>query len=79
MVKKRDRVQADAESFIAGGKDSTVSPALNQKAPRDFKKVNLGMNEYEYDLFTRAAERSGHSLLGFLRQSAKIEAKKVLD
>jgi hypothetical protein len=80
MVKKRDRPKSpgEIESFIAGGDESQVSTdkPLDELAPRSFKAVKFGMNEFEYNLFKAAAQKSGRSLLNFLRYSALKEANK---
>lgn len=82
MVKPRNRETEGGaiEKFIQGGEtantdDNNGPPDAN--APRNFKSVKFGMNEYEHQLFTAAARSSGRSLLNFLRHSATEAAKKL--
>ena len=63
------------DKFISGA-DKTEE--LDPKAKRDFKAINITLNEYEYDLITKAATESAINTLGFIRSTLIKTSKEVL-
>lgn len=79
MVKRRvpetsmseeDRIEA-----FANQADGAESKTLDPNAPRNFKKINVPFNEYEFELLETAAEKTGRSKLNFIRWAILNAAK----
>jgi uncharacterized protein YpuA (DUF1002 family) len=88
MVKRREKafsvVAADQEERIAAfaaGADREKIEKLDTEAPRNYKKINVPFNEYEFNQLERAALKMGRSKLDYIRRSmleqAKRDAKKA--
>jgi len=77
LAKKRKK--PDLNDFIeSAGVDGNQEKKLDPKAKRDFKGLRYSMNEYEYDLLSRAAENADLSLTAYLRTSWMKRAKEEL-
>ena len=50
--------------------------AVDPNAPRDYKKINVPFNEYEYHRLEKAADKSGRSKLNFIRRAILKAAKE---
>jgi hypothetical protein len=77
---ERKRTAEEIEAFIGGADTSlgkVVQPIkqLDPGAKHDFKSIRVGLNEYEYDLLTRAANQKGLTKVGFIRLAALEMAK----
>ena len=74
--KKRDLTK---ELFIDQASLDGNQNELNPKAKRDFKSIRLALNEYEYNLLTKASQQEHLSLVSYIRTSwmnrAKLEIK----
>jgi hypothetical protein len=65
------------EAFIEKASVDGNSTNLNPKAKRDFKAIRLALNEYEYDLLTKASLDANLSLVAYIRTSWMNRAKKT--
>jgi len=73
MIKKREIAKPsspDIDAFINGSNEKT-NQKLNSKAPRKFKTHTIPMNEYEYELLTKLAEKYGQTHNGIIRFALK--------
>ena len=77
MVKKRQAKKATQDSFIKAAATQTAHPA-DPRAPNDYKKISLSMNQYTYDLLTEAAEIEQRSLVQTMRFAIQKYAKDVI-
>jgi hypothetical protein len=66
-----DRIEAFANQ-ADGGEVKKADP----NAPRDYKKINVPFNEYEYAILEEASDRTGRSKLNFLRWAMLKAAKE---
>lgn len=57
------------EDFINAASKTTVE--LNPRAARNYKSHTIAMNEYEYNLLQRLAEKYGQSHSGIIRYALK--------
>lgn len=62
------------EAFAAGAE---AAPALDPTAPRNFKAVKVGFNEYEYQMLEAASRQSGRSKLNFIRHAMLKMAEEM--
>jgi len=72
----------EVEAFAAGAEttmqvEQTTDPAVDPTAPRNFKALKLGLNEYEYQILEDASRRAGRSKLNFIRHAMLTMAKEV--
>jgi len=66
------------EAFAAGADPVTPSaPELDPTAPRNFKALKLGLNEYEYQILEDASYKVGRSKLNFIRHAILTMAKQM--
>ena len=72
MIKKREitKTAPDIEAFINGANEQTT-PKLDPKASRKFKTHTIPMNEYEYQLLAKLAEKYGQTHNGIIRFALK--------
>ena len=63
------------EAFAAGAEAEPTTPTLDPTAPRNFKAVKVGFNEYEYQILEAASRKSGRSKLNFIRQAVLMMAE----
>ena len=79
MVKRRSpetpTTDADRIEAFANQADGGEAMKADPNAPRDYKKINVPFNEYEYEILEEASERTGRSKSNFLRW-AMIKAAK---
>lgn len=68
--------QADSPGQQPAIKEEKVE--LDPNAPRDYKGIKVGFNEYEFKLLDDAANSAGRSKLNFIRQAIKTAAEKEL-
>ena len=77
MIKRRTNEKTVDESDFINGADidklekSTKENINDPKAPRKFKSHTLPLNEYEYDLLVRMADKYGQTHSGILRYALK--------
>lgn len=57
------------EAFASGAETAPAKPTLDPTAPRNFKAVKVGFNEYEYQALEAASRKSGRSKLNFIRHA----------
>jgi len=55
---------------------SQAKKAVNDK--RSFKAVNVGMNQYEWEILESACKETGQTKKGFIRMAMLEKAKSVL-
>lgn len=79
MVKPRERKVQTEKSIdaFAAGADKPVG-SLDKKAPRNYKSLTVGMNEYEYNQLKLACEAADRGVLDFVRQALKTAVSKEL-
>ena len=66
------------EAFAAGAESvQQVEQTVDPTAPRNFKALKLGLNEYEYQILENASRSAGRSKLNFIRHAMLTMAKKV--
>ena len=66
------------EAFAAGAESETpVIQSVDPTAPRNFKALKLGLNEYEYQILEEASRKAGRSKLNFIRHAMLTMAKEV--
>lgn len=73
MIKKREISKSsspDMDAFIQGANEQHI-PKLEPKAPRKFKTHTIPMNEYEYQLLVKLAEKYGQTHNGIIRFALK--------
>ena len=73
MIKKREISKSsspDMDAFIQGANEQPI-PKLEPKAPRKFKTHTIPMNEYEYQLLVKLAEKYGQTHNGIIRFALK--------
>lgn len=73
MIKKREVLKSqssDMDSFINGANEKATLK-LDPKAPRKFKTHTIPMNEYEYQLLVKLAEKHGQTHNGLIRFALK--------
>lgn len=77
-IKKREssaNTNMNEQQFIDGASQTTTD--LNPKAARNYKSHTLAMNEHEYHLLQRLAEKYGQSHSGIIRYALKkLEEEK---
>lgn len=84
MVKRREKsislvATEDQEERIeafAAGADRERIEKLDTEAPRNYKKINVPFNEYEFNQLERAALKMGRSKLDYIRRSMLEQAKR---
>ena len=82
MVKKREIKKEDIEKFAAGADsyDNEQSQTLDPNAKRDFKKIQVPFNEWEYNNLVELTTLTSRSKLGAMRwainMALEIERKK---
>lgn len=69
--KQKKDATSIVESTAADGKPDPTDP----RAKRDYKNLRIGLNQYEYELLEKAAQREGMTLVGFIR-SAFVKGAK---
>ena len=66
------------EAFAAGAEAAPqVEQTVDPTAPRNFKALKLGLNEYEYQILEEASRKAGRSKLNFIRHAMLMMAKKM--
>lgn len=66
------------EAFAAGAEAAPqVEQTVDPTAPRNFKALKLGLNEYEYQILEDASRRAGRSKLNFIRHAMLTMAKEM--
>ena len=68
------------EAFAAGAESETETPVIQSvdpTAPRNFKALKLGLNEYEYKILEEASRKAGRSKLNFIRHAMLSMAKEM--
>ena len=65
------------EAFAAGAEAAPTTQTLDPSAPRNFKALKLGLNEYEYQMLEAASRKTGRSKLNFIRHAVLTMAEKV--
>lgn len=73
MIKKREiakPLSPNVDAFINGANEY-IEQKLDPKAPRKFKTHTIPMNEYEYQLLTKLAEKYGQTHNGIIRFALK--------
>ena len=66
------------EAFAAGAETTTpVVQTVDPTAPRNFKALKLGLNEYEYQILEEASLKAGRSKLNFIRHAMLTMAKEL--
>lgn len=66
------------EAFAAGAESAPpVVQAIDPTAPRNFKALKLGLNEYEYQILEEASRKAGRSKLNFIRHAMLTMAKEM--
>ena len=63
------------EAFAAGANPTPKAP--DPTAPRDFKALRVGLNEYEYQVLEVASRRAGRSKLNFIRHAILKMAEEM--
>ncbi len=75
MVKRRSpettstesrRIEEFANQADGGGREN-----VNENAPRNYKKINVPFNQYEFERLEEAAEKAGRAKLNFIRWAIK--------
>jgi len=84
MVKPRDRKLSDQDidnkiERFASGADGAPTQNLEPSAPRNYKKINVPFNEYEFHKLEEAAARAGRSKLNYLRWAMLEQTKRDLE
>jgi hypothetical protein len=71
MVKRRSpetpTTDADRIEAFANQADGGEAKKPDPNAPRNYKKINVPFNEYEFEMLEEAAEKTGRSKLNFIR------------
>lgn len=81
MVKRREPDQANKdhekqiETFAAGA-DGAPTRNLEHSAPRNYKRINVPFNEYEFQKLEEAAQHAGRSKLNYLRWAMLEQARR---
>lgn len=64
------------EAFAAGAEAAPqVEQTIDPTAPRNFKALKLGLNEYEYQVLEESSRKAGRSKLNFIRHAMLTMAK----
>lgn len=88
MVAKRTRAPIAKSENLNKAKNTLNSAntaieaeldALDKSAPRTYKKINIGFNEFEYNLLALAAEKDSRGVTSFARKAIVDMARKALD
>lgn len=87
MVKRREvkhyiqtTVDEQIEKFAAQADGLPVPPApLNPDARRDFKAMQLLLNQWEFERLEAACKKAGRTKLGFVRFAVLKLAEEFLD
>ena len=65
---KKSPTPDEVEAFAAGAEAALqVEQTTDPTAPRNFKALKLGLNEYEYEILEGASRSAGRSKLNFIR------------
>ena len=68
----------EIEAFAAGAEAAPeIEQTIDPTAPRNFKALKLGLNEYEYQILEDASRRAGRSKLNFIRHAMLTMAKEA--
>lgn len=78
MVKPPRLTQAEIEAF-ASGADATPKVELDRNAPRKFKELKIGLNEYEYHILMELSKRTHRGVLNTIRWSLEETLKRLDD
>jgi hypothetical protein len=76
---RKPRLSSEQRASFTESADYQIKPTkkpANEK--RDFKAVNVGMNQYEWELLEEACKESGQTKKGFFRMAMLAKAKEVL-
>lgn len=87
MIKNRKKPKAarveselsramEIDSFVNGADQPRKEP-LDKNAPRNYKKIALPFNKYEFEVLTKYAEMTNRSKSDFLRVSLLSMAARI--
>ena len=65
------------EAFAAGAEAAPTAQEPDPAAPRNFKALKVGFNEYEYQILEAASRQSGRSKLNFIRHAVLKMAEEM--
>ncbi|RVU81845.1 hypothetical protein EOL70_25155 [Leucothrix sargassi] len=79
MIKRRTQAPTSTEDDFVNGvtaNSADETPNLDPKAPRKFKSHTIPLNEYEYNLLVKLADKYGQTHSGIIRYALKQLALK---
>jgi hypothetical protein len=76
-IGKKRKPAVDVESFVESATADGKPDPSDPRAKRDYKNLRIGLNQYEYELLEKAAQREGMTLVGFIRSAFVKKAKGI--
>lgn len=74
---RKPKALIDENDFINSADNVNISiEEIDQNAKRDYKKINVPFNQYEYSILEKAAKETGRTKLNFIRWAILETAQK---